>query len=433
MNRQFSPPASSPTYGSQRLGRLATVSPSGTPQNSPVGYTVNAELGTIDIFGFNLAKSKKYRNVRANPKVAFVVDDLASSGPLGRAGSRDARHRRGASRGGAADAADGPPSDPCPPQAHHQLGRRHRLAGHVRPRRDRWHERGGMTAPAPAARQPPALTSTRLSNGWRRLASSCPTGSSTTAPWRARRSTRSASRASWGSGHKRFARIAGPAVTAEAGAVARLAIIARRLQGTARVDRPFRNRDRRRWVGRPVELWVPRLVPGDGNGAVSRGDPRRATRCGPSRRPTHRRAGRNWHGRSVIGLRVTARARSHPRWPAAIEVVADVARWTTCKRAVVAAAAEAARYYVASPNIYFLHGVTGAMAIELLAPHLSGAGPGGSTGPARGRARAMYAGARPVAEVRVAGAPRDSWPRRPRPATTRTRSSSSRRRCGLST
>jgi pyridoxamine 5'-phosphate oxidase family protein len=67
--------------GSQRLGRLATVSPSGAPQANPVGFTVNAGLGTIDIFGFNLAKSKKYRNVKANPKVAFVVDDLASVDP----------------------------------------------------------------------------------------------------------------------------------------------------------------------------------------------------------------------------------------------------------------------------------------------------------------------------------------------------------------
>jgi len=66
---------------SQRLGRLATVAPSGAPQNNPVGFSVNAELGTIDIFGFNLDKSKKYRNVKANPKVAFVVDDLASVDP----------------------------------------------------------------------------------------------------------------------------------------------------------------------------------------------------------------------------------------------------------------------------------------------------------------------------------------------------------------
>src|SRR6202142_4073495 len=65
----------------QRLGRLATISPSGAPQANPVGFTVNDVLGTIDIFGFNLAKSKKYRNVKANPKVAFVVDDLASVNP----------------------------------------------------------------------------------------------------------------------------------------------------------------------------------------------------------------------------------------------------------------------------------------------------------------------------------------------------------------
>ncbi len=65
----------------QRLGRLATVSPSGALQNNPVGFWVNADLGTIDIFGLNLAKSKKYRNVKGNPKVAFVVDDLASVDP----------------------------------------------------------------------------------------------------------------------------------------------------------------------------------------------------------------------------------------------------------------------------------------------------------------------------------------------------------------
>jgi hypothetical protein len=33
-------------------GRLATVAPDGTPQNKPVGYHYNPELGTIDIAGF---------------------------------------------------------------------------------------------------------------------------------------------------------------------------------------------------------------------------------------------------------------------------------------------------------------------------------------------------------------------------------------------
>ena len=59
----------------QRHGRLATVGPDGTPQVKPVGFTYNTELGTIDITGFNMAGSAKYRNIRANPRVAFVADD----------------------------------------------------------------------------------------------------------------------------------------------------------------------------------------------------------------------------------------------------------------------------------------------------------------------------------------------------------------------
>lgn len=65
----------------QRLGRLATVGPKGDPQNNPVGFTYNAETGTIDIRGWNLARSRKYRNLRDNDQVAFVVDDLASVQP----------------------------------------------------------------------------------------------------------------------------------------------------------------------------------------------------------------------------------------------------------------------------------------------------------------------------------------------------------------
>lgn len=65
----------------QRLGRLATVGPKGDPQNNPVGFAYNAETGTIDIRGWNLAESRKYRNLRDNDQVAFVVDDLASVQP----------------------------------------------------------------------------------------------------------------------------------------------------------------------------------------------------------------------------------------------------------------------------------------------------------------------------------------------------------------
>jgi pyridoxamine 5'-phosphate oxidase family protein len=63
------------------LGRLATVGPDGTPQNSPVGFTYNEQLGTIDVAGYRMSKSRKYRNIARNNKVAFVVDDITSRDP----------------------------------------------------------------------------------------------------------------------------------------------------------------------------------------------------------------------------------------------------------------------------------------------------------------------------------------------------------------
>ncbi|GAA4545526.1 PPOX class F420-dependent oxidoreductase [Amycolatopsis samaneae] len=60
----------------QRLGRLATVGAHGEPHNVPVGLHYNAELGTIDIGGLNMAASRKYRDIRRNALVSFVVDDV---------------------------------------------------------------------------------------------------------------------------------------------------------------------------------------------------------------------------------------------------------------------------------------------------------------------------------------------------------------------
>jgi len=62
----------------QPRGHLATVGPDGIPQVKPLGFTYNAALGTIDIAGMNMAGSAKYRNVRANPNVAFVVDEVTA-------------------------------------------------------------------------------------------------------------------------------------------------------------------------------------------------------------------------------------------------------------------------------------------------------------------------------------------------------------------
>lgn len=60
----------------QHHGRLATVARDGSPQVKPVGFSYNAELGTIDIAGMNMAASAKYKNVQVNPRVAFVADDV---------------------------------------------------------------------------------------------------------------------------------------------------------------------------------------------------------------------------------------------------------------------------------------------------------------------------------------------------------------------
>jgi pyridoxamine 5'-phosphate oxidase family protein len=65
----------------QRLGRLATVQPDGTLQVSPVGFRYNDVTGTIDIGGFSMAASRKFRNVAENGRAAFVVDDIASLDP----------------------------------------------------------------------------------------------------------------------------------------------------------------------------------------------------------------------------------------------------------------------------------------------------------------------------------------------------------------
>ena len=65
---------------SQRLGRLATIDRSGRPQNNPVGFAVEHD-GSIVIGGFRMGDTRKFRNVAANDRVAFVVDDLASVDP----------------------------------------------------------------------------------------------------------------------------------------------------------------------------------------------------------------------------------------------------------------------------------------------------------------------------------------------------------------
>ena len=66
---------------SQRLGRLATIQPDGSPQVKPLGFSYNADLGTIDIHGFRMSGSQKFRNVSRDGRAVLVVDDIVSTQP----------------------------------------------------------------------------------------------------------------------------------------------------------------------------------------------------------------------------------------------------------------------------------------------------------------------------------------------------------------
>jgi pyridoxamine 5'-phosphate oxidase family protein len=61
---------------SQRLARVATVSPSNEPHVVPITYEFDGKY--IYFSGWNISKSLKFRNLQMNNKVAIVVDDLAS-------------------------------------------------------------------------------------------------------------------------------------------------------------------------------------------------------------------------------------------------------------------------------------------------------------------------------------------------------------------
>jgi pyridoxamine 5'-phosphate oxidase family protein len=61
---------------SQRLGRLATVGKDGAPHVVPVGFRYSPATDTIDIGGHRMARSKKWRDLNHEPRVAFVVDDV---------------------------------------------------------------------------------------------------------------------------------------------------------------------------------------------------------------------------------------------------------------------------------------------------------------------------------------------------------------------
>jgi Questin oxidase-like len=71
--------------------------------------------------------------------------------------------------------------------------------------------------------------------------------------------------------------------------------------------------------------------------------------------------------------------------------------------AVAATAGYAARRYLTAPSILYLHGITGAMAIELIIDHLPPAAGVAAVGQVSAEHAALYAGIEPVKELRVDG------------------------------
>ncbi|MER6514814.1 PPOX class F420-dependent oxidoreductase [Nonomuraea sp. NPDC001636] len=59
----------------QELGRLATLGPDGSPHSQPVAIWFDPATETVQIGGPELSKSRKYKNVLADPRVSLVIDD----------------------------------------------------------------------------------------------------------------------------------------------------------------------------------------------------------------------------------------------------------------------------------------------------------------------------------------------------------------------
>jgi len=65
--------------GSQPLMRFASASLSGRPDVAPVVFEVEGD--DILTSGFDIPKTVRFRNVKENPRVTVVIDDLASTNP----------------------------------------------------------------------------------------------------------------------------------------------------------------------------------------------------------------------------------------------------------------------------------------------------------------------------------------------------------------
>ena len=151
--------------------------------------------------------------------------------------------------------------------------------------------------------------------------------------------------------------------------------------------------DEQGWAG-VVEAWVPRLMPALRtalfHGAIRTAHAVRAIDAvdTPPRRGELARALGYWAARYYAGQ------------PAGPQGPADDPR-----TAVVRAAADGARRYLARPNILHLHGVTGAMAVEILIGHIPATAATAALAQVHAEHAALYAGVEPVDEPHPASPP----------------------------
>ncbi|HET6966250.1 MAG TPA: hypothetical protein VFH58_15855 [Acidimicrobiales bacterium] len=148
-----------------------------------------------------------------------------------------------------------------------------------------------------------------------------------------------------------------------------------------------------------VEVWVPRLMPALStklfHGAIHVGHAVRALTVAdtPSRRTELARALGYWAARYQPGQSATV---GGPEYDGDLGT------------AVVTEAAAAARYYLADPSILNLHGVTGAMAVQLLVDHIPPAAGEAALAQVRAEHAALYQGSEAVKDVRTAGVEADA-------------------------
>lgn len=142
-----------------------------------------------------------------------------------------------------------------------------------------------------------------------------------------------------------------------------------------------------------VEIWVPRLMPSLAialfHAAIRTAHAVRAIDAADTepRQAELARALGYWAARFEVGQ------------PASGTVIVE----DEIRLAVVNAAAEGARHYLSRPNILNLHGVTGAMAVELLADHISAEAAAAGLAQVQAEHAVLYAGNQSVSAPKMAG------------------------------